>query len=87
MRSLTATEIARNFSKVLDSLENGGEEIMVLRNNNPVAKLIPGASRMNAIEVLGDLYRTLDDVEGGAWIEDMAPSDHLLVRETRDPWA
>ncbi len=87
MKSLTATEIARNFSRVLDALEHGGEEIIVLRNNAPIAKLVPGAQRMNAIEVLGDLHRTIDDAEGAAWIEDMQPADHLLVKETRDPWA
>ena len=86
MRTLTATELARNFSRALDSLEHGGEEIVVVRNHHPVAKLVPGAPRMGAIEALGDLYLTLDDAEGATWIEDTQEADRLLVRETRDPW-
>ena len=43
MRTVTATEAARNFSRMLDLLEHGSEEIVVLRNNQPVAKLVPGA--------------------------------------------
>ncbi len=42
MRTVTATEAARNFGRVLDLLEHESEEIVVLRNNQPVAKLVPG---------------------------------------------
>jgi hypothetical protein len=31
-----------------------------------VAKLVPGAARMPAIEALGDIFATLDDAEGTA---------------------
>ena len=86
MRTLSATEIARHFSRVLDTLENGGEEIVVIRNRHPVAKLIPGAPRLTALEALADLHRTLDHDEGDAWIKDAAKADRLLARETRDPW-
>lgn len=87
MRTLSATEVARNFSRLLDSLEHGGEEIVVMRNKHPVAKLVPGAARMNAIEALGDLYATLDDSDGAAWLEDIRRGDRLMVAEARDPWA
>ena len=55
MRTLSATEISRNFSHVLDLLEHGGEEIVIIRNKHPVARLIPGAPRMTALEAFGDL--------------------------------
>jgi antitoxin (DNA-binding transcriptional repressor) of toxin-antitoxin stability system len=87
MKTMTATEVARAFSRVLDSLEHGGEEIVVVRNQHPVARIIPGASRMTAIEALGDLYRTLDDAEGATWAADSAHADRLLVAEAGDPWA
>ena len=87
MKTLTATELARNISRVLDALEHGGDEIVVMRNRHPVARLVPGAPRMTALEALSDLHRTLDMDEGGAWLEDVARADRLLVRETRDPWA
>ena len=84
---MTATEVGRNFSRVLDTLERGDEEIIVLRGRHPVARMIPGAPRMTALEALGDLYRTLDDAEGEAWLEDVAGADRRLRREVRDPWA
>jgi prevent-host-death family protein len=87
MRTLSATEISRNFSHVLDSLEHGGDEIVIMRNKHPVARLIPGTPRMTALEAFGDLYRTLDDAEGQAWLADIEKGDRMLVAETRDPWA
>jgi len=87
MRTVTATEAARNFSRVLDLLEHESEEIIVLRNNQPVAKLVPGAPRMTALEALADLYRTLPDAEGAAWLEDVRRVDRRLRKQVRDPWA
>ena len=87
MRTVTATEAARNFSRMLDLLEHESEEIVVLRNNQPVAKLVPGAPRMTALEALGDLHRTLPDAEGGAWPEDASRMDRRLRKQVRDPWA
>jgi len=87
MRTVTATEAARNFSRMLDLLEHESEEIVVLRNNQPVAKLVPGAPRMTALEALADLYRTLPDEEGAAWLEDARQMDRRLRKKLRDPWA
>jgi len=87
MKTLSATEVSRNFSRVLDSLEHGGGEIVIIRNNHPVARLIPGAPRMTALEAFADLYRTIDDAEGGAWLADIEKGERLLAAETRDPWA
>ena len=87
MRTVTATEATRNFSRVLDLLEHESEEIVVLRNNQPVAKLVPGAPRMTALEALADLYRTLPDAEGAAWLEDVRRVDRRLRKQVRDPWA
>lgn len=87
MRMLSATEFARSLSRVLDSLERGGEEIVVTRNRHPIARLVPGAPRMTALEALADLHRTLDDAEGESWIEDAGKADRTLRGEIRDPWA
>jgi prevent-host-death family protein len=86
VRTVTATEAARNFSRVLDMLEHGTEEIIVVRNNHPVAKLVPGAPRMTALEALADLYRTLPDREGAAWLKASRKMDRRLRRQIRDPW-
>lgn len=71
MKVMTATEVSRGFSRLLDRMEDGGEEVVIFRNNHPVAKLVPGAPRMTALEALGDIYATLDDDEGGAWLDDV----------------
>ena len=60
---------------------------MVMRGRHPVAKMSPGAARLTALEVMADLYRTLDDDEGHAWLKDAAKADRKVKRETRDPWA
>jgi antitoxin (DNA-binding transcriptional repressor) of toxin-antitoxin stability system len=87
VKTLTATEVSRHFSRVLDELERGGDEVVIVRGKHPVAKMVPGAPRMTALEVLSDLYRTLDDAEGRTWLSDIAGADRPLRREVRDPWA
>jgi prevent-host-death family protein len=87
MKTITATEAARNFSRVLDMLEHGSEEIVLVRNNHPVAKLVPGAPRLTAREALGDLYRTLPDAEGASWLKYARKMGRSLRRQLRDPWA
>jgi antitoxin (DNA-binding transcriptional repressor) of toxin-antitoxin stability system len=61
VKTLTVTEVARNFSAVMDGLVSGQEEVVLVRNHQPVARLVPEPPAQNALEVLGDLYRTLDD--------------------------
>jgi antitoxin (DNA-binding transcriptional repressor) of toxin-antitoxin stability system len=61
MKTLTVTEVSRNFSAIMDGLESGQEEIVLVHNHRPVARLVPEPPAQNALEVLGDLYRTLDD--------------------------
>ena len=87
MKILTATEISRNFSRILDELERGGEEIVIVRGKNPVARMVPGAPRLNALEALADLYHTIEDAEGSAWLKDMKDADRPVKKEMRDPWA
>src|SRR5450631_2757498 len=61
MKTLSVTKVARHFSEVIDSVERKQEEIVLVRNRKQVARLIPEAPPQNALEVFGDLYRTLDD--------------------------
>jgi prevent-host-death family protein len=87
MRSVSATEAARNFSRILDLLEHGSEEIVVVRNNHPVAKLVPGAPRLTARQALADLHGTLSEREGTAWLADTRRVNRRSRRPVRDPWA
>ncbi|MSQ52765.1 MAG: type II toxin-antitoxin system Phd/YefM family antitoxin [Betaproteobacteria bacterium] len=60
MKTLSATEVARNFSAVLDCVERDQVEVVLVRNRRRIARLIPEPPARTAIEVLGNLYRVLD---------------------------
>jgi PHD/YefM family antitoxin component YafN of YafNO toxin-antitoxin module len=61
MKILSVTEVARNFSAIMDDVEQDREEVILVRNHKPIARLVPESPTQNALEVLGDLYGTLDD--------------------------
>ena len=90
MKTLTVTELARNFSAVLDGVERSQEEVMLVRNRRPIARLVPEPPAQNALEVLGDLYRTLDEDTASALaaaIEGAKKGGRGKLDELRDPWA
>lgn len=86
MKTMTATDIVRNFRHVLDVMERNAEEITIVRNNKPVARIIPGVPCMSAIEVLGDLYRTIEPDEGKRWLDDAGKINRHISGKVRDPW-
>jgi prevent-host-death family protein len=90
MKTLSVTEVARNFSAVLDSVERDQEEIVLVRNRRQVARLVPEASRQDALEVFGDLYRTLDDETAEALSAAVSANRRNRkgrVSELKNPWA
>jgi antitoxin (DNA-binding transcriptional repressor) of toxin-antitoxin stability system len=90
MKSLSVTEVARNFSRVLDHLERDQEEVVLVRNHRPVARLIPEPPAQDALAVLGDLYRTLDDETASALAAAMGAVRNRrkgTLSELRNPWA
>ena len=89
MKTVTATELARNLSRVLDRLAVEGEAVVVERNGQEVARLLPGAARQSALEAMGDLYRTLPDSAGVTWEGDSRRGrwkGSRLDKGIRDPW-
>ena len=84
MKTLTAAALARNLSRVLDRMEHEGDEVVIVRNRHPVARLIPGAPVMTALEALSDLYRTLPDDAGARWLRDSRRRGGGLRAEMRD---
>jgi antitoxin (DNA-binding transcriptional repressor) of toxin-antitoxin stability system len=89
MKTITATELARNLSRVLDRLVVEGEEIVIERNNQQIARLIPGPGRQNALEAMGDLYRTLPEGAAKTWEADARRGrwrGSKLGQGVRDPW-
>ena len=90
MKTLSVTDVARNFSAVLDAVERDQEEVVLVRNQRYVARLVPEAPRQDALSVFGDLYRTLDDQTAealSAAITSNRKSRRGRVAELRDPWA
>ena len=90
MKTLSVTDVARNFSAVLDALERDQEEIVLVRNHRHIARLIPEAPHQDALNVFGNLYRTLDDETAdavSAAIASQRKSRRGRVAELRNPWA
>jgi antitoxin (DNA-binding transcriptional repressor) of toxin-antitoxin stability system len=90
LKAITATELARNLSRVLDRLPVEGEEVVIERNGQEVARLLPGPARQTALEAMADLYRTLPDSAGVTWEADSRKGrwrGSRLDKGTRDPWA
>ena len=90
MKTLSVTDVARNFSAVLDALERDQEEIVLVRNQRHIARLIPEAPHQDALNVFGNLYRTLDDETAdavSAAIASRRKSRRGRVAELRNPWA
>jgi prevent-host-death family protein len=90
VKTLSVTDVARNFSAVLDAVERDQEEVVLVRNQRHVARLVPEAPRQDALSVFGDLYRTLDDQTAealSAAIASNRKSRRGRVAELREPWA
>ncbi len=90
MKTISATELARNFSRVLDRLAAEREEVVIERNHRQIARLIPGPARLTAIEALSDIYRTLPDAAAADWESDSRRTrlkGERLAGGVRNPWA
>jgi antitoxin (DNA-binding transcriptional repressor) of toxin-antitoxin stability system len=90
MKTITATDLARNLRRVLDRLVIEGEEIVIERNHEQVARLLPGPARQTALEAMADLYRTLPEDAATAWETDSRKGrrkGERLAKGLRDPWA
>ena len=90
MKTLSVTEVARNFSAVLDDVEREQEEVVLVRNRRQIARLIPEPPALTALEVLGDLYRTLDEGTANALTAALGGARKVrrgTLDELRDPWA
>jgi antitoxin (DNA-binding transcriptional repressor) of toxin-antitoxin stability system len=86
MKTVTTTEFAENASRILEHVESGDEEIVIVRDDHPVARLIPSNAGMTVREAFGDLPGLLTDEEAEAWLRDAEGADRSLDQELRDPW-
>ena len=73
----------------MDYLERDQEEIVLVRNQKPIARLVPESLQQNALEVLGDLYLTLDDKTADALLEAISRArkgKSKTLNALRNPW-
>lgn len=84
--NVTATDLARNFRAFLNRVEYGREELVIIRNQHAVGRIVPGPAVGNALEVMADIYRTLPEDAARDWLADSQPQDAGLEREIEDPW-
>jgi antitoxin (DNA-binding transcriptional repressor) of toxin-antitoxin stability system len=70
----------------LDSLEHDEKEVGIVRNNRPVARLVPEPRRMTAREALEGIYGVLSEEEGEDLLRAIELCDRPLATEMRDPW-
>ena len=89
MKTITATELRRNLRRVLDCLVIEGEEIVVERNREQVARLLPGPARQTALEAMADLYHHLSEDAAVTWEADSRRErlkGSRLDKGLREPW-
>jgi antitoxin (DNA-binding transcriptional repressor) of toxin-antitoxin stability system len=91
MKEMTVTEVARNFSAVMDAVE-AGEEILVLRGKAPVARIQPtqkhvpnGAALIEALKKLQASRPPYDPAVGDVWDEVLA-ARRDPINYPKDPW-
>jgi len=90
VKTITATNLARNLRRVLDRIAIDGEEMVIERNHEQIARLVPGPGRQTALEAMADLYRTLSEDAAATWEADSRKGrwkGGRLDKGLRDPWA
>lgn len=87
MSTVTATELARNFRTMLDRVEFKHEQLIVIRNNHEVARIVPGPATMTALDAMSDIYNTLHEESAREWLKDSRKAGKDDLGKVRDPWA
>lgn len=90
MRTITATEAARNFSEILDKVEHG-EEIVIMRGKREIARMVPikaekpnGAALLKALTEWQANHPPTDE-DDGAW-DYYYESKVDPINQVRNPW-
>ncbi len=86
MTVVTVEELPTKLRRILEEVENSGEEVVIMRDDHAVARLLPAIQGMSAREFFGDLPGLLTDEEGDALLRDIREMDRVLDQGIRDPW-
>lgn len=88
MQTISATELARNTSKILDQVVSRGESVAVERNRAVIAQIVPPTRTMNAAEAIAGLEGCLSEEEGTRWLRDSRnEGPQEFDQSVVDPWA
>ncbi len=81
MKTVNATEVARNFSEVLDGVEHRHQTYVVTRGGRPIARITPVPSA-NGLEV----KRLLRDhaADDASWPDELAVLRGMVTLEERN---
>jgi len=87
-RTLTATEVARNFREVLDLVERSGESVRIERHGHIVAELGPAHS-VEPHLTWGELIEFLRKLgtPDPEFVRDVEEAHRAINQPIRDPWA
>ncbi len=58
---MSVIEFARNINAAMREMKFSGEDLLLVRNQRPVARITLETKRQTALQAMGDIYRTLDD--------------------------
>ena len=83
---VTVDQLSKGLRRILADAERSGEEVVIVRDDRAVARLLPETPGMTAREFFGDLPGMLTADEGEAWLRDAGEIDQVLDQGIRDPW-
>lgn len=89
MKTVNVAEAVKNFSAVLVRLESEHEEILLMRDDLPVARLVPEPEGQDAMAVFADLHDTLDEATADDLLRGVAESrsgGKDTLNQLRNPW-
>ena len=87
MKKVTTTELVRNMRQMLNHLSEG-EEVVIERHHQPIARLQSAPVRQTALEAMADLYRTLTPKAARGWEKAArgVRGQSGSVKQLRNPW-
>jgi antitoxin (DNA-binding transcriptional repressor) of toxin-antitoxin stability system len=84
MQTVSATELARSTSQILDRVATHGATVAVERNRTVIAEITPPTRTMTAAQALAGLGAPLTPEQAARWLRDSRAEFDQAVR---DPWA
>jgi len=87
MREITATEAARDFSKLLDRVRHAGESFVVVRNGEAMCRIEPVSPARRA--TVADLIRAIESGKpvDEAFADDIEQVQKRQPKLPRSPWS